>query len=448
MGGTYSEHLELGHICSAPAPTGQTYFTRGRSNELFTGSWTSVVNQAVDSYTYSYTTGACIFHYSASANNPAVGQSFYVTVTFTAQNNGQQICGATPTPSQSHVQAGAYDISPYCPPDNSPSLTNAFGSGSSMFCWLPAESILQDCPTEQGANTIFYIGQQGGGNACIQEDNGSICPYTEDPNYPGYYTPNYSAPQSCAGQEPETPDLKPDCTEGGNGMTVCKADPDDKCSVNSTGLLSCESGCGYINGQFYCPEEPDIPELPDPEISDTIQDPNKPMGDMLKQDFKDVMVGAETRLSSIKKELEDLQFNNDKNSDKLKDKLSGLGAKLDQVNRNLTGIQGTLDETLYGDEFSIDSSGFQDEINQGLGITGDESLADLEQDPISLDDFSGNFQFSLGSGACPPDRQITVAGQAIAISWQPFCDIFSFIGVLVQITSYLLSVYIVFGGRK
>ena len=445
-GGTFVNHEELGPICSNPAPFGTPYMCSYGSDQL--GEVTKL-SQCMDMVRplvpkFSGSQSLCYsgeFTRIDSATRATVGWEWRT-------QNSSGLCNETI--QQSVGQAIITPLQPryYCPPDDYPKLLNFGGEEPNFFCWQLAVNEEQDCPTEPGPNPIFYIGEQGGGTACIEEDNGSICPYVEDPNLPGYYTADFSNPQSCAGQQPEEPDLKPDCTEGGNGMTVCKADPDDKCTVNSTGLLSCEANCGYINGQFYCPEEPDVPEIPDPEISDDIQDPNKPLGDMVKQDFKDVLIGAETRLSSIKKELEDVQLRNDKNTDKLSDKLTGIGAKIDQVNRNLVGIQGTLDETLYGDELTIDSSGFQDEINQGLGVTGDESLEDLEGEPISLDDFTGNFQFSLGNSACPADRQINIRGKAYSISWQPFCDVFSFIGVLVQISAYVLSLFIVFGGRK
>jgi hypothetical protein len=445
-GGTYVNHSQLGPICAAAAPFEPMKQGICSGYLVPSKTVTGKTNQDLYSECTSYATSAlsgqlCIQNLTPTPTGVRFWQSVSPSPTSCATIwNG---------PFEAFVTNIQTIESASCPPMGAPDLTGSHGEGENHICFSSVPSPQpQDCPTEPGPNPIFYIGQQGGGTACIEEDNGSICPYVEDPNTPGYYTADFANPQSCAGQQPEEPDLKPDCTEGGNGMTVCKADPDDKCTVNSTGLLSCEANCGYINGQFYCPSEPDIPEIPDPEISDDIQDPNKPMGDMVKQDFKDVLVGAETRLSSIKKELEDVQISNDKNTDKLSDKLTGLGAKVDQVNRNLVGIQGTLDDTLYGEQLEIDSSGFQDEINQGLGVTGDESLEDLEGEPISLDDFSGNFQFSLGSSACPADRQINILGQAHSISWQPFCDVFSFIGVLVQISAYVLSLFIVFGGRK
>ena len=448
LAGTYVNHSVLGPICGASVPLEQMLDAKCSGGIISSTRVTGRTNEELVS--------ECRAHIDAELGpmncisektETSTGYRYKRSVDWL--NPGAE-CSTTNKYSYTSGISDVQTIESFsCPPDGAPELTGPYRDGDDAMCYTSVPSPdPQDCPTEPGPNPIFYIGQQGGGTACIEEDNGSICPYVEDPNLPGYYTADFSNPQSCAGQEPEEPDLKPDCTEGGNGMTVCKADPDDKCTVNSTGLLSCEANCGYINGQFYCPEEPDVPETPDPEISDNIQDPNKSMGDMVKQDFKDVLVGAETRLSSIKKELEDVQLSNDKNTDKLSDKLTGLGAKVDQVNRNLVGIQGTLDDTLYGEQLEIDSSVFQDEINQGLGVTGDETLEDLEGEPISLDDFSGNFQFSLGSSACPADRQINILGQAHSISWQPFCDVFSFIGVLVQISAYVLSLFIVFGGRK
>jgi hypothetical protein len=323
-------------------------------------------------------------------------------------------------------------------------------NGIANQCFKPKP--VMDCPTEANGNLMFHVGQKGGGSACVTMDNGSICPFTES-STAGYYTPNYGDPQACAIKDGEDPNAKDDCSPNGAGQLVCKADPSEKCTA-SNGFLQCEEGCGYLNDVFMCfpdpeePDEPDEPDVPDPTPDDDITDPNKPMADMVKSDFKDVMKGVETRLNSTKKELEDVQKNNDKNTKSLNEALKGLGSKIDKTNNKLDGIQDTLDDTLYGEE--LDDSGLNDDaaMKAGLGITGNEQLSDLKFADVDIDSFRSQFAPFLNTSQCPAPRSITIKGNSYSLDWAPFCEFFAALSYLVLAAAYLLVPFIVFGGKK
>lgn len=90
-----------------------------------------------------------------------------------------------------------------------------------------------------------------------------------------------------------------DCFTLANGIKWCWADQDKKCA-RIDGIMTCETGCGTINGDFVCMESPDDPTLPDPPpVDDNINDPDKPASDMKKGDFKDVNKGIESRLDVL-----------------------------------------------------------------------------------------------------------------------------------------------------
>lgn len=340
-----------------------------------------------------------------------------------------------------------------CPPEGvykDFTLSHTKQDGTKL-CYKPFD--VENCPTESDGNIFFHVGQKGGGSACVTMDDGSVCPFTESPTA-GYYTPDYANPQACNGKDGETPNAKDDCTTNGAGQQVCKADPNEKCSA-SNGLLQCEEGCGYVNSVFMCfpdpepePEEPDEPDTPDPQPDDTIDNPDTLTPDMKKSDFKQVMRGIETRLESTKKELEDVQKNDDKNTKALTAAINGLGKKVDKTNEKLTGIQDTLDDTLYGDEF--DDSGLSSDaaIKEGLGITGAEKLTDLKNGEISIDSFRSQFAPFLNTSGCPAPRSISIKGNTYTLEWTPFCDFFAALSYLVLAAAYLMVPFIVFGGKK
>jgi len=113
-------------------------------------------------------------------------------------------------------------------------------------------------------------------------------------------------------KEPE-PDKKPTCWNSTNNLKMCQADPAERC-LNFNGVEKCDTGCGYINGDFWCsskdagkdpipPKQDQIADAPD----DTLTDPTKTNADMTKADFKEVNKGVETRISQLNTNLGNLE---------------------------------------------------------------------------------------------------------------------------------------------
>lgn len=133
---------------------------------------------------------------------------------------------------------------------------------------------------------------------------------------------------ACGDKETEEPPPEPPkCWETTNGLNMCQQDPAEKC-VTINGVQQCEAGCGYINGDFFCADPdnhtPPPEKDPIPEKDDEITDPKKPIDDMLKEDFKDVQVGVESRLDGTNARLHNMQST-----------LDASYNQLDGVNQNL-----------------------------------------------------------------------------------------------------------------
>lgn len=142
---------------------------------------------------------------------------------------------------------------------------------------------------------------------------------------------------ACGTDESEVPPPDaPKCWETKNGLTMCIQDPAEKC-VTVNGVQQCEAGCGYVNQEFYCkdvdPEpkpDPNENDKPLPPIDDQISDPNKPLQDMVKGDFKDVQKGVESRVGQVVTGVGNLE-----------NSVDALGVKLDEINDQLEYSNGT-----------------------------------------------------------------------------------------------------------
>ena len=133
--------------------------------------------------------------------------------------------------------------------------------------------------------------------------------------------------------EPEE-DAPKECFTLANGIKWCWADQDKKCA-RIDGVLTCETGCGTINGDFVCIESPDDPTLPDPPpVDDNINDPNKPASDMKKGDFKEVNKGIESRLDVLAQLMRQANARPGPSMQDTNRALGELGKKLD----TLTGV--------------------------------------------------------------------------------------------------------------
>lgn len=333
--------------------------------------------------------------------------------------------------------------------------------------WFPYPNLLSNqngyqCPPDGSVGKAFTQGPfvtESGQNLCFYPaaipDNDNECP-------PGTV--------GDCDQPPE----EPECSIAGNGMKVCPADPNEKCSSyqhEGKTFYDCPSNCGFIQDQFFCTTESDsdgeIPDMskcfkvatgwacpPDsPTPDDNIDNPDKPLPDMNKGDFKEVNRGIETRLDATNQLLGELTGIGAANNQALAD----LNAKLLAANGFLRNIEkntadtakntGDIKDALTGDGLELDDN-HQGLIGGALGITGDESIDDLTKEEITLDSFRSEFQWSVGGGSCPAPRQINILGASFHMDWQPYCEAFAVVSHFILAAAYLFAGFIAFGGRK
>ena len=187
---------------------------------------------------------------------------------------------------------------------------------------------------------------------CVENESGDLCPWSGDGT--GVFKPYTSPTHQCENNPPVSPPSpKPQppqkCVNGGNGMKVCEADPNDKCTALATGQLSCGSSCGYMNGKFMCFTEPDIPDDPNqPDdkpkkpVDDSITDSDKKMPDLTKKDLKDIQKGMENRLDNLSIDLQNT-LQAAKYSDEKADNKAALSNKLlNSINQNTSDTVGEL----------------------------------------------------------------------------------------------------------
>ena len=157
---------------------------------------------------------------------------------------------------------------------------------------------------------------------------------------------------SCADTEQdEQPPNQEKCWVSRNGLKMCQQDPAEKC-VTINGVQQCESGCGYVNGDFFCKEGQEPTNPPDdddplPEVDDTIENPDKPLADMVKRDFKDVQRGVESRLAVVSSGIGNLENSVDSGNQILGEIAENTeGALAD--NQTQIGLLGDIKDALSG----------------------------------------------------------------------------------------------------
>ena len=153
--------------------------------------------------------------------------------------------------------------------------------------------------------------------------------------------------------EPEE-DAPKECFTLANGIKWCWADQDKKCA-RIDGVMTCETGCGTINGDFVCMESPDDPTLPDPPpVDDDINDPDKPSSDMKKSDFKEINRGIESRLDVLAQLIQQANARPGVSMQDTNRALGELGNKLDiltgVVQDGFDGLQQDGDNEGGGDD--------------------------------------------------------------------------------------------------
>jgi hypothetical protein len=184
----------------------------------------------------------------------------------------------------------------------------------------------------------------GKGGVCVLVDNGLLCPFKELSGGNGVFAPDIDNKELCSTppSTPTPPPVSPEvCHKTGSGFKACNADPNEKCTAQPSGQMSCPASCGYLNGVFMCfteqdptpdPNKPD--PLPRPDKNDQIDDPQKAISDMVKGDFKQIQRGVESRLDGFTVDMQNLLKSQDYAIDQA-NKNSAQGNKLlNSINQN------------------------------------------------------------------------------------------------------------------
>lgn len=239
--------------------------------------------------------------------------------------------------------------SPYCPPDDYPDFLTKVLINTTTYCSkiLPPQNQCFKDPKYSIANQYHFAPEdEGKGSVCVPSDNGQLCQWKELAGSNGVFQPDTDAPDSACDDKPPSNPLDPvppppDCTTTPSGMKVCKEDPNEKCTANSSGAMDCPQSCGYYNQQFVCfenpevpPEEPEEPDTPRPPADDNIENPDKPLQDMLKKDFKDVQRGVETRLDGFAADMANLLKAEKKSNDDANKSNLQSNKLLNSINQN------------------------------------------------------------------------------------------------------------------
>jgi hypothetical protein len=307
----------------------------------------------------------------------------------------------------------------YCPPEGPAwaEFLTLYGTGTNSKCTKPFDDT-NNCFKESkyliGPQFHYSQADAGAGNVCVEADNGEKCPWKESAGGHGVFEPdrdNQAAcklPTSIPDPTPKDPDQ---CFPTGSGFKACKADPNDKCTVNSTNALSCGNSCGYMNGEFMCftqrdptvdPNKPD--PTPRPDKDDTITDPQKALSDMVKGDFKQIQRGVETRLDGFTADMANLMKSQEYAATQA-NKNSAQGNKLlNSINQNTAN---TVEELKKLSDAGAAVEGitkpeFEDKNDwsaRNFGTVLKEKADQLMQIPV-MKSISGFFTVGF-SGTCP-----------------------------------------------
>lgn len=368
-------------VCSVPAQYGIVW-TATRNGRTATGtSSLSAYTNFVDGYK-DVVNGTCFNNVTQESGNTVVNSLPPSAADITNATNRQSAFSAafdakqtcTVGPQTSNLRIDGVSISPgapsyQCPPDNSPDFLSMGGTAPDVFCWKPAEIPPCDCSDLTGSNpqgiNYFYAANgtysQANPPNCISRDdnedfdipscnckliatkwassdvniNGTIYQRWQPIPDPNGITGVFTGGQCDESEKVTPPDTPEKCYQLGNGQNFCLEDPNQKCA-KIDGIMTCEAGCGTVNGEFFCFENDD-PDEPLPDPDDNITDPDTPLYNMIKSDFKDVLGGTESRLDILARLMSDIKTNTTKGD-------SNLAAKQDVTNRLLKEISDKLDE--------------------------------------------------------------------------------------------------------
>lgn len=274
-----------------------------------------------------------------------------------------------------------YDIDYVCPPDG-PAWTAytkpVVGEGGTKLCEIPIPPLscsgLQGLSVNSGDRMVADKGAYTKENppSCAtrcaldangQKQCGSCKVVAKTWIYEGGTTKDTWSPMigtftgaTCADSETTTPPPEPPkCWQTKNNLNMCQQDPNEKC-VTINGVQQCQAGCGYINGDFFCADKPSTeppktpdPDKPLPDVNDDITNPEKPIDQMVKGDFKDVQKGVETRLAVVSAGIGNLENSVDTSNQLLAEIESNTEGTL-AAEQTQIGLLGDIKDALTGED--------------------------------------------------------------------------------------------------
>lgn len=135
--------------------------------------------------------------------------------------------------------------------------------------------------------------------------------------------------------------------------------------------------------------------------------------------------------------------------------LQANGAKTDRSNTLLDGINKNLDVlngNLKGDPLTSGNFDVEGGINSTLGITGNESIADLTDEPVRLQDYRAEFEPFLTNAQCPENIPVSFSifgfNNTYQLYYKPVCDFMGIAGTVLNWAVWLSVPFIVFGRRR
>ena len=313
------------------------------------------------------------------------------------------------------------------------------------------------------ANQYHFAPQDAGkGSVCVDSDGGQLCPWKELTGSNGVFSPDTSSTTPCTNEPPSDPmpppPEPPECTFTVSGMKVCKEDPNTKCTANSSNAMSCPPSCGYMNNVFVCfenpsvepeePEEPEEPDIPRPPADDNIENPDKPIADMLKKDFKDVQRGVETRLDGFAADMANLLKAEKAGNDQLVKNTAQGNKLLNSINQNTANtvdelkklnegtVAGAIEKPEFGDK--------NDWATRNFGTVLKGKVTELSNLPI-IKSATSFFNVTF-AGSCPV---YNVSVWVFEIQIDQFCTaemqaIFPYIKAVVLLIAALVAFRVAF----
>lgn len=430
------------------------------SNNVFAGTLVCSVRESSNPQDYSSEISRFTMPATTGTNAHAVCAEFYTGSTQTGfSNTGSSTCkrleslqlafcysynstGNPPTPDQCSVNPNLSSC-------NTPPATCPDGSSA-------PNGDTANCPI----NCDILSG--GGGPECDTEDppNG----YCSDTQTPIFDDCQYSP------DDPRNPDNQPD--------------PEDHCE-QFPDSVSCNTELPELPDTDFCKKYPNALSCQTPEIPDLGTDTNPPpaggtgvgtdtgTGTGVKPpppeppptDSNSPSSSTDSRLDSLRYDISRLHSGLNYQTGILAKGLTGVskqlqanGGKIDRSNTLLDGINKNLDVLnggLKGDALTSGNFDVEGGINSALGITGDEKISDLVQEPVKLSDYTDQYdQFlsdqNLSCSNVLPTIEFSVMGKQYSfdINYQPACDWLANLGNFLLFITWIGVPAIVFGRRS